>query len=265
MTTRHSEERDLERAREIAERGLILRTTVGSVVHGLSNPGTDDRDELGVCIEPPEYLLGFRRFEHFVYRTQPEGAQSGPGDLDLTVYGLHKYCRLALKGSPTTLLPLFVEGEHLLATSELGRELQALAPAFLARSTGRAFLGYLDAQRQGLAGAKQPSRTRERSAMHGYDTKYAMHALRIGHQGIEFLTTGRIALPVAEPERSALREVRAGVVPRDEVLARIDAAAARLAEVSEDPGLPAQPDAGAVDRFVVHAYRSAWNAGAYAG
>jgi uncharacterized protein len=101
--------------------------------------------------------------------------------------------------------------------------------------------------------------------MHGYDTKYAMHALRIGHQGIEFLTTGRIALPVAEPERGALREVRAGVVPRDDVLARIDAAAARLAEVSEDPALPAQPDAGAVDRFVVHAYRSAWDAGAYAG
>ena len=211
----HSLEPDLQRAQQIALDHLILRTTVGSVVHGLNNPGTDDRDEMGVCIEPPEYLLGFKRFEHFVYRTQPEGAQSGPGDLDLTVYGLHKYCRLALKGSPTTLLPLFVAGEHLLATSELGRELQALAPAFRARSTGRAFLGYLDAQRQGLAGAKQPSRTRELSARHGYDTKYAMHALRIGHQGIEFLTTGRIALPVAEPERSALREVRAGVVPRD--------------------------------------------------
>ena len=124
----HSQEPDLERAREIAERGLILRTTVGSVVHGLSNPGTDDRDEMGVCIEPPEYLLGFRRFEHFVYRTQPEGVSSGPGDLDLTVYGLRKFCRLALKGSPTTLLPLFVDGEHVLARTPAGEELRALAP-----------------------------------------------------------------------------------------------------------------------------------------
>ena len=39
----YSRELDLERAREISERGLILMTTVGSVVHGLSNPGTDDR------------------------------------------------------------------------------------------------------------------------------------------------------------------------------------------------------------------------------
>jgi hypothetical protein len=60
----HSLELDLVKARRIAEDGLILRTTVGSVVHGLSNPGTDDRDEMGVCIEPPEYLLGFQRFEH---------------------------------------------------------------------------------------------------------------------------------------------------------------------------------------------------------
>jgi hypothetical protein len=199
----YSLELDLERAREISERGLILRTTVGSVVHGLSNPGTDDRDELGVCVEPPEYLLGFHRFEHFVYRTQPEGMPSGPGDLDLTVYGLRKYCRLGLKGSPTTLLPLFVDGEDVIARTPAGEALQALAPAFVARSTGRAFLGYLDAQRQGLLGERHATRTRELSGDHGYDTKYAMHALRIGYQGIELLETGRITLPVGEPERCA--------------------------------------------------------------
>ena len=77
----HSLEQDLAKARQIAEDGLILRTTVGSIVHGLSNPGTDDRDEMGVCIEPPEYLLGFQRFEHFVYRTQPEGTRAARATL----------------------------------------------------------------------------------------------------------------------------------------------------------------------------------------
>ena len=43
-----SQERDRDRAREIAERGTILRSLVGSTVHGLANPGTDDRDEMGV-------------------------------------------------------------------------------------------------------------------------------------------------------------------------------------------------------------------------
>lgn len=261
MPTAHSREHDRERAREIAERGLILRTTVGSVVHGLSNPGTDDRDEMGICVEPPEYLLGFRRFEHFVYRTQPEGAPSGPGDLDLTVYGLRKWCQLALKSSPTVLLPLFVPEDHVIARTDLGRELQALAPAFVARSAGRAFLGYLEAQRLGLTGERHATRTRELSAIHGYDTKYAMHALRIAHQGIELLRTGRITLPVAEPARSALREVRAGEVPLDEVLRRLEAVTAELEQASHDETLPAKPDVAAVDAFVVAAYRRAWDEG----
>ena len=254
----HSLEPDLARAQEIAERNLILRTTVGSVVHGLSNPGTDDRDEMGVCIEPPEYLLGFRRFEHFVYRTQPEGMPSGPGDLDLTVYGLRKFCRLALKGSPTTLLPLFVAGENLLVSSPAGEELRALAPAFVARSTGRAFLGYLTNQRRGLTGERHATRTRELSARHGYDTKYAMHALRIAVQGIELVTTGRVTLPVPEPDRSVLRAVRAGELPLDDVLARIDGAAAQLEEVTADAQLPAKPDVARVDAFLVRTYLEAW-------
>ena len=176
MPTAHSREHDRERAREIAERGLILRTTVGSVVHGLSNPGTDDRDEMGICVEPPEYLLGFRRFEHFVYRTQPEGGDE-------------------------------------------------------------------------RAGRPRPHRLRP------------MHALRIAHQGIELLRTGRITLPVAEPARSALREVRTGEVPLDEVLRRLDAVTAELERASHDETLPAKPDVAAVDAFVVAAYRRAWDEG----
>jgi hypothetical protein len=43
----NTREPDPERARRIAEHGLILRGLVGSTVHGLSNPGTDDRDEMG--------------------------------------------------------------------------------------------------------------------------------------------------------------------------------------------------------------------------
>jgi predicted nucleotidyltransferase len=258
--TLHSLEPDPEKAREIAERGLILRTTVGSVVHGLSNPGTDDRDELGVCVEPPEYLLGFRRFEHFVYRTQPEGHPSGPGDLDLTVYGLRKYCALALKGSPTVLLPLFVGEEHVVARTEVGKELQALAPAFRSRAAGRAFLGYLDAQRRGLVGERHATRTRELSREYGYDTKYAMHALRIGYQGIELLTTGHITLPMADPVRSALRDVRAGRVPLDDVLDHVDGVTAKLDAACDTAGLPERSDVDAVDAFVVRAYRRSWDA-----
>jgi uncharacterized protein len=159
------------------------------------------------------------------------------------------------------LLPLFVDREHVVARTELGAELQGLAPAFVSRATGRAFLGYLDAQRRGLTGERHATRTRELSRAHGYDTKYAMHALRIAHQGLELLTTGRITLPVPEPARTGLRAVRSGAVPLDEVLERLGGASARLARACEDGDLPERSDAAVVDAFLVSVYRRAWEAG----
>jgi predicted nucleotidyltransferase len=262
VPTTHSKEPDLARAEAVAREGCILRCVVGSTVHGLANPGTDDRDEMGVCVEPRAYVLGLRRFEHWVSRTQPDGHPSGPGDLDLTVYGLRKYCRMALKGSPTVMLLLFVDGEHVVVRNALGVELQALAPKFLSQRTGHAFLGYLDAQRRGLIGERHATRTRERADRYGYDTKYAMHALRIAHQGHELLSTGRISLPVAEPARADLMEVRRGEVPLREVLERLREWTARLERAILDGDLPETPDERAVDAFLEDAYERTWAAGA---
>ncbi len=258
MGVSRSKEPDSAVAREVAESGCILRSVVGSTVHGLSNPGTDDRDEMGVCVEPPEYVVGLRPFEHWVFRTQAEGVPSGPGDLDLTIYGLRKYCRLAMKGSPTALLLLFVDGRHVITRTPLGADLQTLAPAFISKRTGRAFLGYLDAQRRGLTGERHATRTRELSAQHGYDTKYAMHALRIAHQGHELLTTGRITLPVAEPTRSALMQIRRGEVALVDVLAELHHRTARLEEAILTSPLGEDPDRTAVDAFLIDAYRRRW-------
>ncbi|MFV2197978.1 DNA polymerase beta superfamily protein, partial [Nocardiopsis sp. LOL_012] len=75
----------------IAENGTVLRCRVGSSVHGLALDGQGDRDEMGICVEPPEYVIGLRAFEQYVFRTRPDHVRSGPGDLDLTVYSLGKW------------------------------------------------------------------------------------------------------------------------------------------------------------------------------
>lgn len=254
----HSKEPDRELALRIAQEECILRGLVGSTVHGLSNPGTDDRDEMGVCIEPRDYVLGLRRFEHCVARTQPEGAPSGPGDVDLTVYGLRKFLSLAMKGSPTTLLLFFVRGDDVLEITPTGRELQALVPAVLSQKTGRSFVGYLKAQVRCLRGERSTSRTRELSATHDYDTKFAMHALRIGHQGIELLETGKISLPITEPARSRLRTVRSGETPLAEVLTEIDDVTVRLERLAEGADLPPESDVARVNAFLADAYERHW-------
>src|SRR4051812_12863195 len=145
----------------IVEQGTILRGTVGSTVHGLHHGGQDDRDEMAVYVEPPEYLIGLRRapqiggglygFEHFVERTQPEGVRSRPGGLHLVAYSLRKYVRLALKGHPTILLLLFVPAELVLSETELGRELRDLHPALLSQRPVAATSGTCAARRNGCS------------------------------------------------------------------------------------------------------------------
>ncbi len=205
----------------------ILRGVVGSTAHGLHLSGHDDVDEMGVYVEPEECVLGLETFEHSIYRTQPEGVRSGPGDLDQVMYGLKKYMRLASTGNPTVLLLLYLP-EYVTKT-EKGARLVEIRDAFRSQRAGLAFLGYLDRQRRRMNGELAQTTSRpELVELHGYDTKFAMHALRLGYQGIEYMTDGGLTLPVPEPERSVLRAVRQGEVDAKEALRLIEDAEVRL-------------------------------------
>ena len=244
----------------MALRTEILRSEVGSTLHGVGISGYDDRDEMGVCVEDPEFVLGLERFEQFLFRTQPPGARSGHGDLDLVVYSLRKWMRLAVGGNPTVLLLLFVPPEKIVKQTEAGRRLQAFAPKIVSKRVAPAFLGYLEQQRGRLAGErgqKDVSRP-ELVEKYGFDTKFAMHALRLGIQGQELLSTGRLTLPMAPEHREYLLAVRQGAVPFDEVLARIGELETEVARLRSSSPLPDEPDHAAVDLFLEQEYRAAW-------
>lgn len=50
-----------EEARALAQAGMIVRVQVGSGVHGTAVSGQDDRDEMGVCPEPWQFVVRRRR------------------------------------------------------------------------------------------------------------------------------------------------------------------------------------------------------------
>jgi hypothetical protein len=105
-----------EEARKIAEEGMILRVQVGSGVHGTTVRGQDDRDEMGLCLEPSQFVTGLARvpsgiggqgpsvrFEQYERHTpwdRPGGVaiRSGAGDLDIVIYSARKWARLAGAG-----------------------------------------------------------------------------------------------------------------------------------------------------------------------
>ena len=254
--------------RETAERCTILRGLVGSTVHGLNvNDGIEDRDEMGICVEPLEAAMAlWDPFEQFIHRSAAEregreNARSTAGDLDLTIYSLRKWIRLALKGNPTILLLLFTPEDQLVHCDELGAELRALTPAIVSRRVQGPFLGYLQAQKQRLSGERGQKRVHrpELEEMYGFDTKYAMHMLRLGFQGIELLTTGRLSLPMREPERSYLLEVRRGRVTEQECLTKAGVLERELSDLAISSPLPDAPDDTRVEAWVLETYRRRWS------
>lgn len=264
-------------ARRVAERGLILRTQVGSGVHGTAVAGQDDRDEMGICLEPPQFVTGlarvpagitadhafvvFEQYERHTVWDQPGGVRnrSGAGDLDVVIYSARKWARLALAGNPTVLLVLFTPDAETVFRDAFGAELIANADRFVSQLAGERFLGYLRAQRAAMTGESGGHTNRpELVAVHGYDTKYAMHALRLGLQGVELLTTGRITLPVPEPHRGYLRAIRAGQVPLGEVVDAVSDAEQHLERLRASAAVPAEPDRRWVDDWLHRAHLTYW-------
>jgi hypothetical protein len=94
--------------------------------------------------------------------------------------------------------------------------------------------------------------------VHGYDTKFAMHALRLGLQGVELLSTGRITLPVPSPHGEYLRAIRRGEVPLAEALAAIDEAEHQLIRAKDSASVPDEPDRAWVDAWLHRAHLDHW-------
>src|SRR5207248_5650428 len=132
--------------------------------------------------------------------------------------------------------------------------------AIVSRQAGPRFLGYLRSQKERLIGTRGQKRVNrpELIEAHGFDTKYAMHVVRLGRQGVELLNTGRLTLPMPEPERSRIMAIRRGEVAEADVLAEIDQVEAELAAALATSPLPPEPDRHAVDGFIVDTYREAW-------
>ncbi len=246
-----------------AEACTILRCVVGSTAHGLQvDDGVEDRDEMGICVEPMRASVGFAPKDTFIYRTAAiregrQDARSRAGDLDLTIYSLRKFCKLALQGNPTVMLPLYAKP---LMADWRGRELQELAPAFASKEAGKRFLGYLVSQKQRLLGERGQKDVKrpELEALYGFDTKYAYHVLRLGFQGIEFLETGRLTLPVDETTRGLLLRVRTGKVTLNEVVHLASALEESLRGLIDTSPLPTHPAFDMVERWMCNVYLEEW-------
>jgi hypothetical protein len=88
----------------------------------------------------------------------------------------------------------------------------------------------------------------ELESRHGYDTKHAMHLVRLMRMGLEILQTGE--LHVRRPDAEELRAIRDGALSYDELMEIATALQSKMGEAAEACKLPADVDDVRVDRLM---------------
>jgi hypothetical protein len=240
----------------------ILVVEVGSTAHGTGLPGQEDHDEIGVVVESPAEVLGFNDagMRSVMQRSEPEGSR--PGDTDRTLHSVRRFVRLAVSGNPSILMCFWAP---VISVTPGGIELRALGESFVGRHVIPRDRGYMQAQAERLVGARGSGRgTRgggreELVGEHGYDTKYAMHCARLGFQGIELLSTGRLKLPIGGEAADWLRAVRRGEVPFEEWWERALDLDSKLEAMADDDTLPSGPDRERIETWLVGVHLRSWS------
>ncbi len=236
---------------------LIHLFVGGSELHGAKVGKTDDTDLYGVYIESPEHALGLNSHEHFVWSTAGNERRNGPDDVDLTLYSLRKWAGMAAKGNATALHFLFAEPKEVDPRTWKG--IQAHRDVFLSRVSAKQFLGFADAQFKRLTGEKGSGKKGQRPeyiGKYGYDTKAAMHGLRLLYECMELMTHRRITLP--RPEKDLLIEVRSGTWTFEKVLRHAQKLFHETeASVAQSP-LPEKVDRSAISKLVAKMHLKFW-------
>ncbi len=229
----------------------------GSELHGAKVGQTDDTDLYGVYIEDPESALGLSSRDHFVWSTAGNDRRNGPDDVDVTLYSLRKWAVMAATGNATALHFLFADPRDV--NPRTWRKIQKSKSVFLSRTSAKQFLGFADAQFKRLTGEKGSGKKGQRLeyiGKFGYDTKAAMHGLRLLYECMELMEHGRITLP--RPEKDLLIEVRSGSWTFERVLQHAQRLFKDVEDAVAKSPLPEKVDRAAISRLIAETHLEFW-------
>jgi predicted nucleotidyltransferase len=103
------------------------------------------------------------------------------------------------------------------------------------------------------------NRNKTRSALeenHGYDTKHAMHLIRLLRMGTEIMRGEGVK--VRRADRDELLAIRNGSMSYEELVAMAEEYERQLENLYQTSGLPHAPDIEKIDRLLIGIYRDYW-------
>lgn len=98
------------------------------------------------------------------------------------------------------------------------------------------------------------ARARLAQSNEGVDWKALSHAVRVGHEALELLNTGRVTLPLPPKSRELVLSVKQGKIPYAKVAGIVEDLLIRVEDAANSSHLPEEPDMDFIRDTVVNAY-----------
>lgn len=217
---------------------LIVRHIAGSRAYGTDGPNSDV-DYRGVFCAPPEYA----RTPFFNCKTYTDGSEE-----DTLYYELCHFVKLCAGMNPNVSETLWVDREHIVFTSPSYEFLRKHRTEFLSTRIADTTIGY----------AMSELKKVERSITAGkkYNTKHAMHVVRLVRMGFEILDEG--VMHVKRSDAKNLLEVRDGLWTFDDVIMYATLMRNKVKELKASSSLPTYPNLKRLAELTMEAQDLAW-------
>lgn len=228
----------------------VFSTINGSRLYGTETPDSD-YDFIAACIEPPSDIIGFNRFEQYTWKKD---------NTEGTIYSLRKFVKLVVDGNPSMLCTIFSPNAY----DPLGLTSQEFKSHMVVGISGRKFIGYATSQLHRLQTTTGMHTTRQHLVeKYGFDTKYASQIVRLCMQGIEYLSTGSIQLPVDSLTAKSIKLIRDGHYPKDEFMEIAQDCIKDLKKVADSISTDEKVDLDFFNDWLIAHYIEAWHNNRY--
>ena len=228
----------------------IMRCLIGSQAYGTAMPGSDE-DFKGIFVPHQDSVLGIRN-----------GKPVKRFGKDDQSFAVRHFATLAMKNTPNMLELLFCEDNCVVLMEPEGKTLRDNRRIFLHKKFMDCYVGYAKGQLAECAvvPTNRGKGRQELVARYGYDTKFAMHTIRLLESARDFWLTGE--LEVRRPNREFLISIREGAFKTytdfkafaEDLIEKV-----RIIEQTQKSPLPDEPDIPSINRLVRDIHLSYWS------
>lgn len=184
----------------------------GSIAYG-TNTDTSDWDCIGWCIpekfsvfphlagEIPGFGNQKQRFEQYIQH----GIKYNERVYDITCFGIIKYFTLVMQNNPNSLETLFFPQDCVLHITQTGQMVRENRHIFIHKGLWAKHKGYSFSQLHKMSSQDRTGKRLENYNLHGFDSKFASHTVRLLLQAEQLLSTGDMDVRLHSDHLKAIR------------------------------------------------------------